>query len=141
MSLQPNFAAAEPGAAAWDFARLHSFAQIFTPDPQATLVLQARVAYYWYKKTRRQCQAQGRCHMGGFTRLLHSGVADELMAEVPTVVVKPLQDRDHGGCALGAPVTLEARCHAQLLPLQQPSEAAAAAAGWLTSWWRESPPS
>ena len=63
-------------------------------------LLQSRVAYYWFKKTRRACQAQGRCHMGGFTRLLHSGEPDELLPEIPTVVVKPLQDRDHQGYAL-----------------------------------------
>ena len=28
--------------------------------------------------------------MGGFTRLLHSGKADEWMEEIPTVVVNPL---------------------------------------------------
>lgn len=35
--------------------------------------------------------------MGGFTRLLHSGEADELMDEIPTHVVQPLQDKDHKG--------------------------------------------
>lgn len=62
-----------------------------------TRFLQARVHYYWFLKTRRQCRAAGKCHMGGFTRLLHSGEQDELMDEIPTVVVNPLQDRDHGG--------------------------------------------
>jgi hypothetical protein len=28
--------------------------------------------------------------MGGFTRLLHSGHADDLMDEIPTMVVDPL---------------------------------------------------
>lgn len=28
--------------------------------------------------------------MGGFTRLLHSGKADDLMDEIPTMVVDPL---------------------------------------------------
>ena len=28
--------------------------------------------------------------MGGFTRLLHSGKADDLMDEIPTIVVDPL---------------------------------------------------
>ena len=37
--------------------------------------------------------------MGGFTRILHSGEADDLMEEVPTHVVQPLQDRDHQGYA------------------------------------------
>ena len=60
-------------------------------------VPQSRVAYYWYKKVQQRCRAAGPCHMGGFTRLLHSGEADELMPEIPTVVVKPLQDRDHQG--------------------------------------------
>lgn len=53
--------------------------------------------YYWFLKTRKQCRAAGRCHMGGFTRLLHSGEPDELMEEIPTSVVRPLEDRNHGG--------------------------------------------
>ena len=51
---------------------------------------QARVHYYWYVKQRTVCQAQGGCDMGGFTRILHSGTADDLMDEIPTVVVNPL---------------------------------------------------
>ena len=39
----------------------------------------------------------GVCHMGGWTRLLHSGEPDELMQEIPTHVVNPLQDRDNQG--------------------------------------------
>ena len=39
------------------------------------------------------------CQMGGFTRILHSGKPDELMAEIPTVVVDPLPDKDNLGCA------------------------------------------
>lgn len=36
--------------------------------------------------------------MGGFTRLLHSGQPDELVEEVPTVVVNPLppEHPNHG---------------------------------------------
>ncbi len=45
----------------------------------------------------KQCQSQKVCHMGGFTRLLHSGEADDLMNEIPTTVVDPLQDKDHKG--------------------------------------------
>jgi hypothetical protein len=30
--------------------------------------------------------------MGGFTRILHSGKADNLMDEIPTVVVDPLPE-------------------------------------------------
>jgi hypothetical protein len=33
-----------------------------------------------------------RCEMGGFTRLLHSGQADDLMEEVPTFVADPLPE-------------------------------------------------
>jgi hypothetical protein len=33
-----------------------------------------------------------RCEMGGFTRLLHSGQADDLMDEVPTFLADPLPD-------------------------------------------------
>jgi hypothetical protein len=41
--------------------------------------------------------------MGGYTRLLHSGQADEFMEEIPTVVVDPLpaeyqQIAGVGGC-------------------------------------------
>ncbi len=35
----------------------------------------------------------GNCEMGGFTRLLHSGKADDLMDEIPTVVVNPLPEQ------------------------------------------------
>lgn len=51
---------------------------------------QARVHYYWYKKQRDACRLEPPCDMGGFTRLLHSGEADDLMDEVPTVVVDHL---------------------------------------------------
>lgn len=36
--------------------------------------------------------------MGGFTRLLHSGKEDDLMAEIPTWVAQPLppEHPDHG---------------------------------------------
>lgn len=58
---------------------------------------QARVHYYWYKKIKAQCEAAGKCDMGGFTRLLHSGSADELMDEIPTFVATPLPDEGHKG--------------------------------------------
>ncbi|KAL4518212.1 hypothetical protein Ndes2437A_g04508 [Nannochloris sp. 'desiccata'] len=48
---------------------------------------QARMCYYWYKKIKAQNPDSA---MGGFTRLLHSGVEDEYMDEIPTVVVDPL---------------------------------------------------
>lgn len=58
---------------------------------------QARVHYYWYKKVKEQCEAAGKCDMGGFTRLLHSGHPDELMDEIPSFVAKPLPDEGHKG--------------------------------------------
>ncbi len=60
---------------------------------------QARVHYYWYKKIKAQCEAKGKCQMGGFTRLLHSGKADDLMDEIPSYVVNPLppDKQDHKG--------------------------------------------
>ena len=51
---------------------------------------QARVRYYWFKKQKVACEAANgveSCDIGGFTRLLHSGHADDLMDEIPTVVV------------------------------------------------------
>ena len=47
---------------------------------------QCRIMYYWYKK---QKDLPG-SEMGGFTRILHSGSPDNLMEEIPTVVVDPL---------------------------------------------------
>ena len=40
------------------------------------------------------------CQMGGFTRILHSGKPDDLMAEIPTVVVEPLPDKENKGCGI-----------------------------------------
>ena len=66
---------------------------------------QSRVHYYWYLKTRKQCQEQGKCDMGGFTRILHSGHADELMDEIPTFVAQtlPPEHPDHGYIVLNRP--------------------------------------
>lgn len=58
---------------------------------------QARVHYYWYKKVKLQCEAAGQCDMGGFTRLLHSGIPDDLMDEIPTFVATPLPDEGNKG--------------------------------------------
>lgn len=53
---------------------------------------QSRVAYYWYKKAKAACEQElgDKCQMGGYTRLLHSGAADDWVEEIPTVVVQPL---------------------------------------------------
>ena len=48
---------------------------------------QARVFYYWFKRIKDSKNPKA---MGGFTRLLHAGVPDAWMDEIPTVVVDPL---------------------------------------------------
>eukprot|EP00884_Botryococcus_braunii_P011356 jgi/Botrbrau1/20220/Bobra.31_1s0017.1 len=55
---------------------------------------QARICYYWYKRAKAEDKHGA---MGGFTRILHSGKADKLMEEIPTVVVDPLPPRAHRG--------------------------------------------
>lgn len=47
---------------------------------------QCRIMYYWYKKMKDLPGSE----MGGFTRILHSGSPDNLMDEIPTMVVDPL---------------------------------------------------
>lgn len=47
---------------------------------------QSRIMYYWYKKKKDLPGSD----MGGFTRILHSGNPDNLMDEIPTLVVDPL---------------------------------------------------
>lgn len=49
---------------------------------------QCRIMYYWYKKMRDLPGSD----MGGFTRILHSGKPDNLMEEIPTIVVDPLPE-------------------------------------------------
>lgn len=49
---------------------------------------QVRINYFHWKKLKAQEGANS--PVGGYTRLLHSGRADGLMAEIPTVVVNPL---------------------------------------------------
>ncbi|GAU37600.1 hypothetical protein TSUD_365210 [Trifolium subterraneum] len=61
---------------------------------------QCRIMYYWYKKQRSIPGSE----MGGFTRILHSGQADNLMDEIPTVVVDPLPEGlDQGYIVLNRP--------------------------------------
>eukprot|EP00891_Asterochloris_glomerata_P002540 jgi/Astpho2/2540/e_gw1.00048.41.1_t len=64
---------------------------------------QARVGYYWYLKVRKQCREAGPCDMGGFTRILHSGQADELMDEIPTFVCDPVPSDNKGYVVLNRP--------------------------------------
>lgn len=49
---------------------------------------QCRIMYYWYKKVKDMPGSD----MGNFTRILHSGRADQLMDEIPTFVVDPLPE-------------------------------------------------
>ncbi|CAO2837381.1 unnamed protein product [Amaranthus hypochondriacus] len=61
---------------------------------------QSRVMYYWYKKVKDLPGSD----MGGFTRVLHSGQADNLMKEIPTFVVNPLPNGlDQGYVVLNRP--------------------------------------
>lgn len=54
---------------------------------------QTRIHYYHFLKMKAECKKQQLtdksllCEMGGFTRLLHSGSPDNIMDEMPTVVV------------------------------------------------------
>ncbi|KAM7262525.1 hypothetical protein ACFE04_000208 [Oxalis oulophora] len=61
---------------------------------------QCRIMYYWYKKQKDSPESG----MGGFTRILHSGKADNLMDEIPTMVVDPLpKGMDRGYIVLNRP--------------------------------------
>eukprot|EP00899_Mesostigma_viride_P024597 jgi/Mesvir1/5321/Mv25551-RA.1 len=59
---------------------------------------QLRIMYYWYQKQR---AADTSGQMGGFTRLLHDH-PDELMGEIPTVVVDRVKN-DYGFVVLNRP--------------------------------------
>lgn len=61
---------------------------------------QCRIMYYWYKQFRDKPGSE----MGGFTRILHSGRPDNLMDEIPTVVVEELPEgMDQGYVVLNRP--------------------------------------
>ncbi|KAF2291837.1 hypothetical protein GH714_035801 [Hevea brasiliensis] len=61
---------------------------------------QCRIMYYWYKKMKDMPGSD----MGKFTRILHSGKADNLMDEIPTFVVDPLPEGlDRGYIVLNRP--------------------------------------
>ncbi|XP_027331287.1 hydroxyproline O-arabinosyltransferase 3-like isoform X2 [Abrus precatorius] len=61
---------------------------------------QCRIMYYWYKKVKDMPGSD----MGKFTRILHSGKADQLMDEIPTFVVDPLPEGlDRGYIVLNRP--------------------------------------
>ncbi|KAG9152476.1 hypothetical protein Leryth_016405 [Lithospermum erythrorhizon] len=61
---------------------------------------QSRIMYYWYTKMKDMAGSD----MGGFSRILHSGKPDNLMDEIPTVVVDPLPEGlDRGYIVLNRP--------------------------------------
>jgi hypothetical protein len=64
---------------------------------------QSRIMYHQYKKIAADPALVGA--MGGFTRILHSGKPDDLMDEIPTVIVDPLPKgiKDHGYVVLHRP--------------------------------------
>lgn len=81
-----------------DKARLHKKKRYFhtamTCDGSPYVKWQSRIMYYYYKKHKDHPDSE----MGGFTRVLHSGKADNLMDEIPTFVVDPLgDDKVRGG--------------------------------------------
>ena len=63
---------------------------------------QMRIAYATYKLV--LGMPGGERHVG-FTRILHTGAADDLMAEIPTIVARPLDgaNRDDGYVVLNRP--------------------------------------
>ena len=72
------------------------FHVLMTSDGSPYQRWQSRAMYYHYEKQRAKAGAAGA--MGDFTRLLHSGVPDDLMSEIPTGVVNKLPtDVDDGG--------------------------------------------
>ncbi|CAO2825862.1 unnamed protein product [Amaranthus hypochondriacus] len=61
---------------------------------------QCRVMYYWFKKFQNQPGSE----MGGFTRILHTGLEDKFLDEIPTFVVQPLPPgKDQGYIVLNRP--------------------------------------
>ncbi|KAL1833106.1 hypothetical protein ACET3Z_002757 [Daucus carota] len=61
---------------------------------------QCRIMYYWFKKFKNRPGSE----MGGFTRILHSGFADDYMHEIPTFVAQPLSEGvDQGYIVLHRP--------------------------------------
>jgi len=64
------------------------FHTAMTCDGSPYVKWQSRIMYFYYKKYKDHPDSE----MGGFTRVLHSGKADNLMDEIPTFVVEPLRD-------------------------------------------------
>jgi hypothetical protein len=83
---------------------------IVTANAAKYVAWQVRVMYYWYKKRLSEQGPDGQ--MGGFTRVLHEGHADDLMSEIPTCVVDRLSE-EYGFVVLSRPnalLQMLARC-------------------------------
>ncbi|XP_042413136.1 hydroxyproline O-arabinosyltransferase 1-like isoform X1 [Zingiber officinale] len=81
--------------------RRQLFHTAVTASDSAYNAWQCRVMYYWFKKAR---EARPDTEMGGFTRILHSGRADNLVDEIPTFVADPLPNgMDQGYIVLNRP--------------------------------------
>ncbi|XP_074582835.1 hydroxyproline O-arabinosyltransferase 1-like [Curcuma longa] len=81
--------------------RRRLFHTAVTASDSAYNAWQCRVMYYWFKKAR---EARPDAEMGGFTRILHSGRADNLVDEIPTFVADPLPNgMDQGYIVLNRP--------------------------------------
>lgn len=82
--------------------RLRMFHTAVTANDSPYSKWQCTVMYYWFRKRRDEGGALN--EMGGFTRVLHSGAPDNLMAEIPTFVVDPLPTgMDKGYIVLNRP--------------------------------------
>ena len=79
------------------------FHVLMTSNASPYVQWQGRVSYYHYKKLR---DSHPNSAMGGFTRILHSGQEDQLMDEIPTVVVDQLRN-DHGFVVLSRPYAFQ----------------------------------
>lgn len=78
------------------------FHTVVTSSDSVYNTWQCRIMYYWYKKKRNMTGSD----MGDFTRILHSGMADRHMDEIPTFVADPLPDGLDNVGAVNFTVTL-----------------------------------
>ena len=79
------------------------FHVVVTANAAKYVSWQVRVMYYWYKKRLAEQGPEGQ--MGGFTRVLHEGRADDLMNEIPSCVVDRLSE-EYGFVVLSRPNAL-----------------------------------
>lgn len=71
---------------------------MLAPSCSGRFTARTRTFAAWHVvQIKAQCKAAGKCDMGGFTRILHSGQPDELMDEIPTFIATPLPDEHNQG--------------------------------------------